>query len=113
MQNNITPHNNSDHGLTDRQVDVIRSVLRQYKDHIDDVALFGSRAVGNFKPHSDIDLVLYGPITPPELDRIVTLFDESSLPLTVDVQAYDLITYLPLKDHIDRERMPFLSKNDF
>ena len=89
------------HGLTGQQLDIIHSVLAPYAEYIDCVGLFGSRATGTARPNSDIDLVLYGHLDDALEARIWTLFDTSKLALKVDVNAYALITYLPLKEHID------------
>ena len=64
------------------------------------------RLLGTHRPASDIDLVLYGTLDEAEAERIVTLFSESLLPYTVDVQVYHLITYPPLKTHIDASMLP-------
>ena len=91
-----------EHGLTDQQLLIIRDVLTPFAHQIERVGLFGSRATGLARPNSDIDLVLYGPLDEATLDRIWTLFDSSNLALQVDVNAYDLIQYPPLKSHIDQ-----------
>lgn len=99
-----------DHGLTPDQLNIIRGVLSPYAPVIERVGLFGSRALGTARSNSDIDLVLYGPVTEAMADRIWTLFDESSLALKVDVSAYDLITYPPLKLHIDEVMQPLFEQ---
>ena len=55
-------------------------------------ALFGSRAMGRASPQSDVDLVIYGADDPRLVDQLFTLFDESLLPMTVDVVDYDRTT---------------------
>ena len=47
------------YGLPDLTVAQICAVLAQYPQ-VDRAVLYGSRAKGNFKPGSDIDLTLYG-----------------------------------------------------
>ncbi|MFN7309776.1 MAG: nucleotidyltransferase domain-containing protein [Vampirovibrionales bacterium] len=89
------------HGLTDANIEEISRVLRPFFPPIEKIALFGSRATGTYKPYSDIDLVLYGNIDDALVNRLWTLFDESHLPVKVDLHAYDLIQYPPLKAHID------------
>lgn len=90
-----------DHGLSDAELTTIKAILADYWQKIDKACLFGSRACGQYKTYSDIDLVLYGNLQEREVDRIYTLFDDSSLGLRVDVQAYQHIQYPPLKRHID------------
>jgi predicted nucleotidyltransferase len=91
-----------DHGLSNRQIEIIKHVLRPFKGAIKSVGLFGSRATGRYRPGSDIDLVIYGTLDQRTADRIFTLINDSGLPVNVDVQVYHLINYLPLKNHIDR-----------
>jgi predicted nucleotidyltransferase len=90
-----------DHGLSDKQLEIIKNVLVPFKDVIKSVGLFGSRATGKYRSNSDIDIVLYGALDEQTADRIFTLINDSNLPVKVDVQVYHLITYLPLKTHID------------
>lgn len=92
----------TDHGLSVSQLEIIKKILSPYSKEIDFVALFGSRATGNYKTNSDIDLVIYGLIDEKTIDRIYTSFKNSMLSLRVDVQAYELIEYLPLRNHIDQ-----------
>jgi len=90
-----------DHGLSDRELGTIREVLTPFHASITSACLFGSRACGQFKPYSDIDLVLFGNMSTQAIARIHTLLDDSYLGLNVDVLAYQHIDYSPLKRHID------------
>ncbi len=100
------------HGLTDSQVATLRAVLAPHADRLEQVGLFGSRATGTWRPNSDVDLVLYGPIDRALEQRLWTLFDDSSLPLVVDVHAYDLIASPGLKAHVDAVMQPLFSHAD-
>ncbi len=46
-------------GLTSKLISGIKRVFSKYQQ-IDEVLIYGSRAMGNFKPASDIDLTLEG-----------------------------------------------------
>ena len=48
-----------DIGLTPHEIDLIRAVFRRFPV-IREVALYGSRAKGTYRPESDIDLALIG-----------------------------------------------------
>ena len=100
------------HGLSRVQLELLRAVLAPFADRVTEAALFGSRATGAAKPHSDIDLVLYGPLREQEVDRLRTLFDESSLSVPVDVVPYGLLGDAPLKAHIDAVKRPLFSQSD-
>jgi predicted nucleotidyltransferase len=100
------------HGLSQKQVDLIITIFRPYAEQIEKICLFGSRARGTYRPNSDIDFVIHGSLDEKTADRLWTLFNESSLPFKVDVKVYDLVTFLPLKAHIDERSVPFLKKSD-
>lgn len=85
-----------------------------------EVQLFGSRADGTAKPHSDIDLVIMGneslPVTTIRILR--DAFDDSDLPFQVDLVEWAgtseefrkiiAATAVPLKDD-QKQRPPTLS----
>ena len=90
-------------GLSESAVKKIIGVLEQ-KPEISKVVLFGSRAKGNFRNGSDIDLVLFGE----ELD-LKTLFkleaalDDLMLSWKIDLALFPTITNQELKEHINRD----------
>jgi predicted nucleotidyltransferase len=100
------------HGLTEQHIELIKSVLKPYAKQIKQVCLFGSRAKGTYRPNSDIDLVLQGTLDEKTVDRLWTLFQESSLPFKVDVKAYSQLTYPPLKQHMDKVMEVLLTQAD-
>jgi len=69
---------------------------------ISEVRLFGSRAKGTHKPHSDVDLALWGQINSLQAEGIAAELDELPLPYHFDVLAFDLIKLDPLREHIER-----------
>lgn len=83
----------------------LRQALAPFRSRFHDIRVFGSRATGRAKRTSDIDLVVYGA----EKDTISALteaLDESLLPMTADILAYETITSDVLRDHIDRWARP-------
>lgn len=103
----------ADDGLTPSQREILKDILRPFAQKIDKVGLFGSRATGLHRENSDIDLVIYGNLTEEDARRLWTLFDASVLAVKVDVHVYSLITYAPLKEHIDAVVKPLFSKKDW
>lgn len=91
-----------DHGIPKSQLEILKRILSVYANHITQVDLFGSRATGGYRKNSDIDLVLHGSLSKKQINRLWTLFHESSLPYRVDVKCYELTTHLPLKAHMDK-----------
>ena len=47
------------HGLSKRDLDEISEILKSFPE-IEEAVLFGSRAKGNYKPGSDIDIAIKG-----------------------------------------------------
>ena len=98
-----------DHGLSEKQLNLIKDIIKEFAPAVESVSLFGSRANGSHKSYSDIDMVLYGDIEESTVDRLWTCFHESSLPYKVDLVAYRLVKYPPLKARIDRFATTLLS----
>jgi predicted nucleotidyltransferase len=89
-------------GLRDSDIESIRTVLRRYSD-VDEAIVFGSRAMGNYKPGSDVDLAIKGNLKPSTATDInVELNERLPLPYKFDVLAYSEITHAPLIEHIDQ-----------
>jgi predicted nucleotidyltransferase len=90
-------------GLQARDIESITKVAGEIPE-IKEVILFGSRAKGNFKKGSDIDLAIKGQgITEVTIKRLsARLNEEAPLPYFVDVLHYEKISNLDLVDHIDR-----------
>ena len=99
------------HGLSQNQLQVIKETVEQFAPAVESVSLFGSRATGRHTSYSDVDLVLYGDLDDRTVDRLWTCFSESPLPYKVDLTAYNLVDYPPLKKHIDRFAKPLFSKD--
>ena len=92
-----------DHGLSDRTLATLDSIFRKYPG-IQQAILYGSRAKGNFRKGSDIDLTLKtdGTFTRTDLLRIAGDFDDSDMPYFVDVSIYEKLSNPDLKALIDR-----------
>ena len=88
-------------GLTDEEWELIRSVLAAHPE-VTQVKLFGSRAKGNAKPGSDIDLAFFGALDDLQAQSIQSELEELPLPYKFDVQPYASIQYAALREHIDR-----------
>ena len=91
---------------------ILKSILSPFSDRIDRVTLFGSYAKGAARANSDIDLVVHGSLLKSDVDRLWTLFDDSSLSVPVDIIAYNQDIYPPLKRHIDMVQKPLFDKSD-
>jgi predicted nucleotidyltransferase len=94
---------NNRFGITEKSYNYIVSYLKT-KPQIEAVILFGSRAKGNYKRGSDIDLAIKGKESSPELAIDIESFinEEIPVPYTVDVVDYNSLKKKELKEHIDR-----------
>jgi predicted nucleotidyltransferase len=89
-------------GLSERTIESIVNVFKKYPE-ITQVLLYGSRAMGNFKNGSDIDLTLKGNgLTIEILLKIDNALDDLLLPYKIDLSLYDNITNEAIYDHINR-----------
>ena len=69
---------------------------------VEQVILYGSRAKGNYKEGSDIDLTLKGNLTFDDLVKMSVTLDDLNLPWKMDLSLYSQIENKDLLDHIDR-----------
>lgn len=90
-------------GISDRTYQKLLDTFSKYPE-IKEVLVFGSRAKGNYKTGSDIDLAVKGKgVTPGLIFRLKSLFNSRlSIPYKVDVVGYDHLEYQELKEHINR-----------
>lgn len=90
-------------GLSENALSIIQNELASHIE-IEQASIFGSRAKGNHKPGSDIDIAIIGK----NLDALLALningkLNESSpLPFRFDIVNYNDISNPDLKSHIDR-----------
>jgi predicted nucleotidyltransferase len=91
------------YGLTDKDLDLICSAIESQQE-IEEVVLFGSRAMGNHKNGSDVDLAIKG--SKVNLRSIsglsATLNEALPLPYRFDVVDYATIDTPALTEHIDQ-----------
>ena len=98
-----------DFGLTNDSVDKIKKVFAAYPE-VSEAILYGSRAKGNFKRGSDIDITLKGEaLDLCKLAKISNQLDDLSLPYTFDFSIYSQITNEELLEHINRVGAIFYS----
>jgi predicted nucleotidyltransferase len=103
---------NGEFGLTYATVEKIRGVFARFPA-IEKAVLYGSRAKGNFKTGSDIDLTLYGEahaLTPDLRASIAGTLDDLMLPYTIDLSIFDMIDHAMLREHIERVGVVFYER---
>jgi predicted nucleotidyltransferase len=89
-------------GLPNEAVQAIRGVFAQYPQILE-VILYGSRAKGNFRKGSDIDLTIKGgAVTLSQMLMIENQLDDLLLPYKIDLSLLHQIEDPNLIDHIGR-----------
>jgi predicted nucleotidyltransferase len=88
-------------GLSDRTLDTLRRFFQKYNG-IQKVILYGSRAKGNYRPCSDIDITLCTAacFSHEDLLHLLRDFDDSSMPYFVDVNIFEKLDSPSLKENI-------------
>ena len=96
-------------GLSDKHISHIIDTLEN--NGVWRAVIFGSRAKGNWRDNSDIDIAVYGDVHIPELRACL---DELPMPYKFDVVQYETINHEPLREHIDRVGVElFNAKNSY
>jgi uncharacterized protein len=97
-------------GLKDSVIEQVEMILGRYPQ-VEKAILYGSRAMGNYKRGSDIDLTLIGDeLTLTTLCRIMDEIDDLLLPYTFDLSIYHQIGDPDLLDHIRRVGVTFYER---
>jgi predicted nucleotidyltransferase len=100
-------------GLVEGDLQEVISVLIQFPE-VELASVFGSRAKGNYKTGSDVDIALKGKqLSFTIVARINSILnEETSMPYRFDVLNYETISNNELKEHIDRVGLVIYSKNN-
>lgn len=99
------------YGLSENVQRIIKSVFEK-QPKIDKVILYGSRAIGNYKNGSDIDLMLEGDqLRLDDLLEIMVQLDNLDLPYKFDISIRHSIQNDALIEHIERVGITFYRKD--
>ena len=89
-------------GLPESLIEEIIDILQNHPE-VEEALIYGSRAKGNYKEGSDIDMVLKGEhLNETIRNQIFWKIDELNSPYTLDLSLYNQITSQDLIEHIDR-----------
>jgi len=98
------------HGLSAATVAKIHEVFGRHPE-IEKAVLYGSRARGNFKPGSDIDLTLIGEkLDSKILGRLDSELDDLLLPYEFDISIFSNLAHQELIGHIRRVGIVFYER---
>ncbi|MCD4831719.1 MAG: nucleotidyltransferase domain-containing protein [Anaerohalosphaeraceae bacterium] len=99
------------YGLKDDTIEKIKSVFVKYYQ-VNKVVLYGSRAKGNYKTGSDVDLTLYGDALDLSIvSKISNDIDDLLLPYTFDISIFEQIVDCDIIEHINRVGIVFYETN--
>ena len=95
------------YGLKEHIVISIKDVFAKYPQ-VENAILYGSRAKGNYRPNSDIDITLKGEnLDLSTLFKIETDLDDLLLPYKIDLSIFHKIKNQDLIEHINRAGIIF------
>ncbi len=99
---------NNHFGLKKEDIDMIISILSQHPE-VEEACIFGSRAKGNYRVGSDVDIALKGQKLNFDIMANISylLNEETNMPYRFDVLNYDTLPDADLLDHIKRIGMVF------
>lgn len=97
-------------GLEQHIIDKLIDVFEQHPK-VDKALVFGSRAMGNYRPDSDIDIALKGQdLNTDDIIAMSVAFEENGITYNIDLINYHTIKEPDLKDHIDRVKIELYSR---
>ena len=99
-------------GLKQSDLREIVSVIDSFLE-IEQAKIYGSRAMGNYKQASDIDIAIQGAKITHKLEfRLHQILEEETiLPYFFDITHYEAITSVALRRHIDDYGIVFFERN--
>lgn len=100
-------------GITEKSCKMLMDTFT-HNHQVEEVIIFGSRAKGNYKKGSDIDLAIKGKECTESLALTLGAYINERLPIPymVDVLDYSSLKNQDLREHIDRVGIKFYSRND-
>lgn len=93
------------YGLSDEIYNKIKDIVNKYNNY--EFKIFGSRARGDYKLNSDIDIVVIGNIGEKEKFSIKNEFDILDIPYTIDLIFMQDIVKEELIKSIKREAIKY------
>ncbi|MGH9726455.1 MAG: nucleotidyltransferase domain-containing protein [Candidatus Acidiferrales bacterium] len=97
-------------GLPQQTVEKIGGVFARHP-RVEKAVLYGSRAKGNYKNGSDIDLTLIGAeLRHDDLLQLMGELDDLLLPYMIDLSIFSDLTHANLIEHIQRVGVTFYER---
>ncbi len=97
-------------GLNQETINKINSVFKNHQK-IEKVLIYGSRAKGNYRKGSDIDLTLFGDnLEYNILGKLNSEIDDLNTPYLFDISIFSMLDTPSLEEHINRVGQIFYIK---
>lgn len=93
------------YGLTDISYQKIKNVINKYPNY--EFVVFGSRARGDYKNNSDLDIAIKGKLDDKKQYEILRLFDLLDIPYMLDIIFINKIKKKELLESIKRDGIKF------
>lgn len=98
-----TNEQENEFGLYPHELEKIKAIFGEFEE-IEEVWIFGSRSMGNFRFNSDFDLALVGEaVNRSIVNAVKGRLEDIFFPLSFDVVDYKTVTHENLLKHIREE----------
>jgi len=97
-------------GLSDKTINMINEIFSRYPG-IEKVVIYGSRARGDYRNGSDIDLTIHGDVSFDDKCRISGLIYDLPIPYICDLSIFKDIKNENLTEHIERVGQIFYKRD--
>jgi predicted nucleotidyltransferase len=98
-------------GINQETINKINSVFEKYPE-IKKVIIYGSRAKGNYRTGSDIDLSMFGDdLNYSLIGSVSSDIEDLNTPYLFDISIFDLLNSPDLEEHIQRVGKTFYKRN--
>lgn len=98
-------------GIYPRSYQEILMILKDCPS-IEEVVIYGSRAKGNYREGSDIDITLKGDVAKEDLSNLWHKLDDSFIPYKFDISIYKDLKSESLIEHIQRVGKTFYKRKN-
>ncbi len=98
-------------GIYPKSYEEILSIIEDCPS-IDEVIIYGSRAKGNYREGSDIDISLKGNVSKEDLSKLWNKLDDSFIPYKFDISVYKDLKSESIIEHIQRVGKVFYKRTN-
>ena len=92
-------------GLNEKTLKIVKDIIEKYE--VEKKVIFGSRARGNYRYNSDIDIDVFGAIKRNDFNRLLDELMESDCIYKIDLVHFEKINNEELKKDILEEGIEF------